>query len=709
MNFLTADVAIVVDDSKLPAQLARAKRATKKTAMSMTKHFKKMGASFKTVFSKMARAAKLGSVAIVAALILSAKAAMKQEDAIFLLNSALKISGEYTDELAEQFVNFAAEIQQATIYGDEFVLSLMQQQRSLGVTADKLELAAKMAIGLATATGRGIESMSMYVALAMQGEFTMLRRYIPALRATTDATQQLAIVTKFAADGFKLAEDRAKTTSGGLKQLWNMLGDLTEILGAPLLRPLAEWSRKLKENKELAVAWAEVWADRIENVIKVFSKWRTEIGYTIAALGGLFIIVKITTWVVALSTAVGALSAAVVAASVATGVWAVSWFTMAGAMKSLAIQTGSATAMIASLKAMRPGKIITIWTLAVNRLKLALSGLSGILITIGLAIFTTYKLIKVVLLIGEWSTALDNVAKTEKRLAGVQERLAARRLEMVRKQKEEVGANRLVVWAKETKEKEQEVVKIDTNATENYTRMKDALQFEFDMLGKINDVRERAEALASVKAETDKMLTLSLEERNQLLNDYMILIDRLQTKQASFGHTIQLWMNDALEMGKNLGQVMTNAFDSASDALADFVLKGKADFNALAESILNDLMRMIIRAQIAQALGVMMGVPAPVTATAMAATAPPAGGTPTGLASGGTVTRTGWAKVDKGETFSGVGEDRTDQPATININVNAIDAQGTHQFLSKNKRQIASLIQGSITSNHPLRRAKGWK
>jgi len=72
------------------------------------------------------------------------------------------------------------------------------------------------------------------------------------------------------------------------------------------------------------------------------------------------------------------------------------------------------------------------------------------------------------------------------------------------------------------------------------------------------------------------------------------------------------------------------------------------------------------------------------------------------------VTKTGLAKVHKGEEFSGVGKGNK-QGASVNINVNAIDAAGTYQFLSRNKRAIATMLQGSLTANHPLRRSKGWK
>jgi len=278
MNFFSADVAIKVDDSKLPVQLAKVKSATLRTVDKIKAAFGRMATSFKAAWTKMVRVAKYAAVGIAAALTLATRAAMKQEDAQFLLMAALKISGEYTARLEKRFLAFAASIQQVTIYGDEEVLALMQLQKSLGVTADKLELAAKQAIGLAAATGRDVRSMAMYIALAQQGEFTMLRRYIPALRATTDKSEQLAIITRVCAEGFKLAEERAKTTSGALRQMWNVIGDVAEVICAALLPGIKDSARAIKKwaegNKEEIGRWAKAvvaWITYVHDMLWIFA------------------------------------------------------------------------------------------------------------------------------------------------------------------------------------------------------------------------------------------------------------------------------------------------------------------------------------------------------------------------------------------------------------------------------------------------------
>jgi len=188
---------------------------------------------------------------------------MVQEDAEIALAASLKANLEYTDQLNTKYQEFAANIQKKTKYGDEEVLQLMALQKNLGVASDKIEEATKMSIGLAAATGRDVQSMAMYVALAQQGEFTMLRRYIPALRSTTDATEQLRIVMEFAARGFKVAQDVTESFSGSLKQTSNLWGDLREKLASVItknqtilayMKQTREWLIKVGEEVD---AWRE--------------------------------------------------------------------------------------------------------------------------------------------------------------------------------------------------------------------------------------------------------------------------------------------------------------------------------------------------------------------------------------------------------------------------------------------------------------------
>lgn len=221
--------------------------------------------AIESLLRKIYSIGKKAFLGLAAVMGIASYASMKQEKAEFMLAGALKAAGDYSAQAMQKFKDFAAGIQKVTTYGDEDILMLMQLMKSLGVTSDKLEEATKQAIGLAAATGRDVQSMAMYIALAQQGEFTMLRRYIPALRATTDATEQLKIVQEFAARGFKLAQTETTHAIGALKQMKNAVGDLMEKFGKPFLDNIVRSAHAIRD-------WSVAHEDSIARVSAAFDR-----------------------------------------------------------------------------------------------------------------------------------------------------------------------------------------------------------------------------------------------------------------------------------------------------------------------------------------------------------------------------------------------------------------------------------------------------
>lgn len=235
IELMKAQVVITGALAPLKKAMNAAKKLVSKTMSAITATIKKMVSITKKALIGLAAIYTIATVA-----------AMKQEKAEFLLAASIKATGESAEAVMPKFKKFAAQIQKITVYGDEDIMMLMQLMNSLGVTSDALENATKHAIGMAAATGRDVRSMAMYIALAAQGEFTMLRRYIPALRSTTDETEQLAIITKFAAAGFKIAQAEAKITAGALKQMKNAVGDVFEAIGKPFLDNITRSAHALR-------------------------------------------------------------------------------------------------------------------------------------------------------------------------------------------------------------------------------------------------------------------------------------------------------------------------------------------------------------------------------------------------------------------------------------------------------------------------------
>ncbi|GAF92916.1 unnamed protein product, partial [marine sediment metagenome] len=188
--------------------------------------------------SRFARNLLLVGVGAAAATV---KAYAEQETGIIAMESALRSTAQSVEDWSAKLQAVAADIQRNTVYGDEFILGLMAQATNLGTTAREMEKTTKFAIGLATALKMDLATSLRYTALATQGEFTMLRRYIPELRSTIDVVKQLAIVQRVAASGFAQARAETKTLRGQVLQLKNQFGDLAEHVGsviAPSLRGL---------------------------------------------------------------------------------------------------------------------------------------------------------------------------------------------------------------------------------------------------------------------------------------------------------------------------------------------------------------------------------------------------------------------------------------------------------------------------------------
>lgn len=136
-----------------------------------------------------------------------------------------------------------------------------------------------------------------------------------------------------------------------------------------------------------------------------------------------------------------------------------------------------------------------------------------------------------------------------------------------------------------------------------------------------HDLQVRADFYKELSEKTGEY-NLSLEYQNQILQrqaeawdaagvpmrdiNRMLEFQRLELARdpwSGFTRGMRKWSADATNLAQQFETTMTSAFDSASDALADFVMTGKLDFADLANSIISDLARIAAR----QAIGGIVG------------------------------------------------------------------------------------------------------
>lgn len=184
--------------------------------------------------------------------------AAAQEDALKRLSAAITLNGQNGEEWAGKLNSVAGELQSLTRFGDETTLALMRNAAAQGVSADKLEDFAKAAISINAIAGGegGLEGTLKALVLAQQGEYTMLARQIPALRAVNTDTERAAIVNAMLAKGWQQAQVDATTYTGSLAQMWNAIGDIGETIGGTLLPTVVSMAQGIRDAAVALNSWA---------------------------------------------------------------------------------------------------------------------------------------------------------------------------------------------------------------------------------------------------------------------------------------------------------------------------------------------------------------------------------------------------------------------------------------------------------------------
>lgn len=200
----------------------------------------------------------------------SIKAYGEQEKVERLLQTALQQTGKYSQAAFNDLKAYASQIQELTTVGDETSLKLMQLGLSMGVSSDKIKDATKAAIGLSKAYDVDLKSAMKMVALAYEGDFNMLQRYMPELKKLKDNTEKQAIAFKRFGEGWGIATAETDTAQGALDQLNNTIGDFKERIGESLTGS-DEFKESIQKIKDI---FADPdFAQGILNVITSLSKF----------------------------------------------------------------------------------------------------------------------------------------------------------------------------------------------------------------------------------------------------------------------------------------------------------------------------------------------------------------------------------------------------------------------------------------------------
>lgn len=233
---------ITGDDSGLKASLKKSGDAAKATGDKINKGLGGIKAGW------------LGAVAAVAGYVVAVKdvlsAYIAQERADIKLRSALKATGDASKETFNDFKNFASEMQKVTTVGDEATQEIIALGLRMGISTDQIKDATKGAIGLSQSLGIDLQSALKIVAQGMDGQYTMLSRYIPALRSATTESEKAAIFQKVLNDGFQEAKDITQGYIGSVEQMKNAVGDAKEEIGKVVADALLPFVKLIAQGAE---------------------------------------------------------------------------------------------------------------------------------------------------------------------------------------------------------------------------------------------------------------------------------------------------------------------------------------------------------------------------------------------------------------------------------------------------------------------------
>lgn len=212
-----------------------------------------------------------GAITGVAAL--SVKAALEEEIGIKRLDAALGRVGEQYNYQKGAIESVIAAMQRKTNYGDGEQRAALESLITItGDYQSSLE-ALPMVLDIATALNMDLNSASLLVGKALEGNTSALSRYGITLEEGASKTDILAALTeKFAGS--------AESAADPMAQMQNQMGDVMEVLGGALLPILKDVMGTVAGVVERFQGWAE----QNPELVRVLA-------IVVAALGGIMLVV----------------------------------------------------------------------------------------------------------------------------------------------------------------------------------------------------------------------------------------------------------------------------------------------------------------------------------------------------------------------------------------------------------------------------------
>lgn len=208
-------------------------------------------------------------------------AADESDRAILRLNTALRLSGQYTPVYSQQLQDLATHYQALTTYSDEAILGVEQFLISVGVRGpQQIEQFSRAVLGLAEFLGRDLGQATFAMSAMLGGNFTLMQRTLRPLgiqfEDSASNAEKFRVIMEKLSTLWPYATAGAQTFSGRIQQLRNIIGDLLEPMGKAITQSTA-WMNvfgavrtEIERLTARTTAWVEANRQVIDERIRAF-------------------------------------------------------------------------------------------------------------------------------------------------------------------------------------------------------------------------------------------------------------------------------------------------------------------------------------------------------------------------------------------------------------------------------------------------------
>lgn len=192
-----------------------------------------------------------------------------QREAVAKLDTALSNLDGVQEGASKRLQNLASEMQKVTTYGDEQIITMQALLANYGLNENAITQLTPKILDMAAATGTDLNTAAMALGRTLStGTIGTLTRYGINVDEAAFKSDALGTVVKALGNQFGgVAKSVAGEPLGAIKQMQNAVGDLMEVIGELISRPLTivigkiqEFAQYLIENKEHIFRFANaVW------------------------------------------------------------------------------------------------------------------------------------------------------------------------------------------------------------------------------------------------------------------------------------------------------------------------------------------------------------------------------------------------------------------------------------------------------------------